>query len=64
MKKKELLKLAKQIADAEVSLQKSQDPENSKELKSKIIKLSSRVTSLEDIMILDELIQKEMDTSS
>lgn len=64
MKKKELKKLAHEIAQAEVSLQESKDPELNKELKKKIMKLSSRITSLEDIMILDELIQNEIKEKS
>ena len=64
MKKKELKKLAGQIAEAEINLQKSKNPEQSKEIKNKIIKLSSRITSLEDIMILDELIQNEIKEKS
>ena len=64
MKKKELKKLASQIAEAEMLLQESSNPENSKEIKKKIMKLSSRITSLEDIMILDELIQNEIKEKS
>ena len=64
MKKKELKKIASQIAQAELSLQESKDPELNRELKQKIMKLSSRITSLEDIMILDELIQSEIKEKS
>ena len=64
MKKKELIKLAGQIAQAEIDLQESKNPERNKELKQKIMKLSSRITSLEDIMILDELIQKKIKEKS
>ena len=64
MKKKELIKLAGQIAQAELDLQESKDPDNSRELKQKIMKLSSRITSLEDIMILDELIQNKLKEKS
>ena len=64
MKKKELKKLAAQIAQAELDLQESNDPDNSRELKQKIMKLSSRITSLEDIMILDEMIQNEIKEKS
>lgn len=64
MKKKELKKLAAQIAQAEVNLRESSDPEKQRELKNQIIKLSSRITSLEDIMILDELIQNEIKEKS
>ena len=64
MKKKELIKLAEQIAQAEVDLQESSDPEYSKEIKRKIMKLGSRITSLEDVMILDELIQSKIKEKS
>ena len=64
MKKKELKKLASQIAQAEFDLQESSDPELKQEIKKKIMKLSSRITSLEDIMILDELIQNELKEKS
>ena len=64
MKKKELKKLAAQIAQAELDLQESNDPDSSRELKQKIMKLSSRITSLEDIMILDEMIQNEINEKS
>lgn len=64
MKKKELRKLAAQIAQAELDLQESNDPDSSRELKQKIMKLSSRITSLEDIMILDEMIQNEINEKS
>ena len=64
MKKKELKKLAAQIAQAELDLQESNDPDSSRELKQKIMKLSSRITSLEDIMILDEMIQNEIKEKS
>lgn len=64
MKKKELKQIAEQIAHAEVNLQKSDNPEKVRELKEKIIKLSSRITSLEDMMILDELIQNKIKEKS
>lgn len=64
MKKKELKRIAEQIAQTEINLQKSENPEKVRELKEKIIKLSSRITSLEDVMILDELIQKEIKEKS
>ena len=64
MKKKELKRIAEQIAQAEIALQKSSDPEYNRELKNKIMKLSSRVSSLEDVMILDELIQNKINEKS
>jgi len=64
MKKKELNKLASIIAEAEMLLQETSDPNEIKETKKKIMKLSSRITSLEDIMILDELIQNKIKEKS
>ena len=64
MKKKELKKLASQIAEAELILQKTTDPKEIRMIKENIIKLSSRITSLEDIMILDELIQNKIKEKS
>lgn len=64
MKKKELKKLASQIAEAELILQKTTDPKETRMIKENIMKLSSRITSLEDIMILDELIQNEIKEKS
>lgn len=64
MKKKELKKLASQIAEAELILQKTTDPKETRMIKENIMKLSSRITSLEDIMILDELIQDKIKEKS
>ncbi len=63
MKKKELKNLAKEIARAELSLRGLSDPKEKRMVQEYIIKLSNKVTSLEDIAILDELIQKEMKSS-
>ena len=64
MKKKELRKLASQIAEAELILQKTIDPKEIRMIKENIMKFSSRITSLEDIMILDELIQDKIKEKS
>lgn len=58
MKHKELKNLAKKIAKAEKTLQENTDPIIIEEAEREIINLSGRVNRLEDIMILDELIQK------
>ena len=54
MKKKELKKLAGQIADAELSLQAAKTPEDKNYYRNEI-------TSLEDVMALDELVQKNIE---
>ena len=61
MKKKELKKLAGQIADAELSLQAAKTPEDKNYYRNEIMRLSCRITSLEDVMALDELIQKNIE---
>ena len=58
MNKKEIKNLAKRIADAEYTIQNSLDKEEVKKAKSTIMELSKRITRLEDMMILDEMIQE------
>ena len=60
MKKKELKSLAVQIARAERTLQTSSDAKEIANAQSEILRLSKRVTSLEDLMLLDDLIQNEL----
>jgi hypothetical protein len=60
MKKKELKSLAVQIARAERTLQTSSDTQEIANAQSEILRLSKRVTSLEDLMLIDDLIQKEL----
>ena len=60
MKKKELKNLAVQIARAERTLQTTSNEQEVANAQSEILRLSKRVTSLEDLMLLDDLIQKEM----
>ena len=57
MKKKELKNLAQKIAQYEHIIQTSQSQDEIKEARSQVMALSSKVKSLEDIMILDEMIQ-------
>ena len=64
MKKKELRKLAEQIAQAEIDLQKLKDSGDVRELKEKIMKLCHRISSLEDIMLLDDMVQKKIKEKS
>lgn len=58
MKKKELKNLAQKIAKWEQVLQTSQDKEEIQEAQSQIMKLSGKVQSLEDMMLLDDMIQE------
>lgn len=60
MKKKELKNLAVQIARAERTLQTSSDAQEIANAQSEILRLSKRVTSLEDLMLIDDLVQKEL----
>jgi hypothetical protein len=60
MKKKELKNLAVQIARAERTLQTSSDKQEIANAQSEILRLSKRVTSLEDLMLIDDLVQKEL----
>ena len=58
MKKKELKNLAKKIADAEFTIQTSDDKVAIKNAENEIIKLSGSVSSVLDMMALDEMVQK------
>lgn len=58
MKKKELKSLAKRIAKAELIVQNSSDKKEISQAKQEIMELSSHAISLDDIMLLDEMIQE------
>lgn len=58
MKRKELKNLAEKIAKAQKQYDECKDTQQRKELEKIIFTLSSRATSLEDIMELDEMIQE------
>lgn len=57
MKRKELKNLANKIAKLEQIVQRNEDPKQVQQAKGEIMKLSGHVDSLEDIMLMDELIQ-------
>ena len=57
MKAKEIKNLAKKIAQQEKILQTSTSTEEKARAEQEIIKLSSRVKSIEDMIALDEAIQ-------
>ena len=58
MKKKELKNLAKKIADAEYIIQNSDDDKAVAKAQDAILELSGKVSSVEDMLALDELVQE------
>lgn len=64
MKKKELKALAAKIAKAEKILQSSEDKKARHNAELEIMELSGRVNSLDDMMIVDELVQEILKKNS
>lgn len=58
MKTKELKNLAKKIANAELIVQTSEDPQAVRKAQNQIMELSSHVYSLDDITTIDEMVQE------
>ena len=58
MKKKELKALAQKIAKYELIVQTSQDKKQVRDAQDKIIELSGKVESLDDIAAIDEMVQE------
>lgn len=58
MKQKELKNLAKKIAKFELIIQQSDDMAERAKAEAAIMELSGKVDSLEDIVIIDELVQE------
>ena len=58
MKQKELKALAKKIAKYEFIIQTSDDKKAVRDAQDAIMDLSGKVSSLEDIVIIDELVQE------
>ena len=58
MKTKELKNLAKKIANAELVVQTSEDPQAVCKAQNQIMELSSHVHSLDDITAIDEMVQE------
>lgn len=58
MKKKEQKALAQKIAKYELIIQTSQDKKQVRDAQDKIIELSGKVESLDDIAIIDEMVQE------
>ena len=57
MKQKEIKNLAKKIAQQELKIQNATSLQEKSEAENEIIKLSSKVNSIEDMLALDEAIQ-------
>jgi divalent metal cation (Fe/Co/Zn/Cd) transporter len=64
MNKKEIKNLAKQIAKAESIIQNSTDQKERKYAMDTIIALSSKLSSLEEIERVDEMVQKILKNNS
>lgn len=58
MKEKDLKNLAEKIAKAELIIQNSNDESVIENVQKLILKLTGQITSIEDILLLDEKIQK------
>lgn len=58
MRQKELKNLAKKIAKLELTIQNTDDADMIAECEQEIMYLTGRVTSFEEIDILDEMIQE------
>ena len=63
MKQKELKNLAKKIAKYEKIIQETQDSAERRNAENEIMKISSSVRSVEDMLALDELIQDILENS-
>ena len=61
MKAKEIKNLAKKIAQQEKIIRNSSDSEEKKKAEQEIIKLSSSIKSLSDMMAIDEAVQEFLD---
>lgn len=64
MKRKDLQKLAKKILEQELILDKATSEEEKTNAEKEIIRLSSFVNSLEDMLALDETIQELLSKNS
>lgn len=64
MKKKELKTLAQKIAKAEYIIQTSDDKQAIRKAEQEIMELSGRVDTIEDMVIIDELVQDILEKNS
>ena len=57
MKTRELKQLAEAIAKAELTLRENKDEQEVRKAKKDILLLSKRITSLEDMLRIDDIVQ-------
>lgn len=57
MKKKDLKRLAKQLAEAEHIIQTSEDKTEIYNAKATVYNIGNKVESVEDMLLLDEMVQ-------
>lgn len=58
MKHKDLVKLARKIAEAEKVIQTSSDKEEVNKAQQRVIELSGQVKTIEEMLNLDEILQE------
>lgn len=64
MKQKELKNFAKQIVEAEKIIEANEDKQKVYQAQQKVMDITNRLDSLDDILLLDELVQEIMDKNS
>ena len=64
MKRKELKNFAKQIVEAEKIIEANQDKQKVYQAQQKVMDITNRLDSLDDILLLDELVQEIMNKNS
>lgn len=64
MKTKELYQIAEAIAKAELTLRENKDEQQVHKAKSDILLLSKRITSLEDMLRIDDIVQEILKKNS
>ena len=64
MKRKELKNFAKQIVEAEKIIEANEDKQKVYQAQQKVMDITNRLNSLDDILLLDELVQEIMNKNS
>lgn len=64
MKQKELKNFAKQIVEAEKIIKANENKQKVYQAQQKVMDITNRLDSLDDILLLDELVQEIMDKNS
>lgn len=61
MKNEKIKNIAKKIAEFELLLQTSEDKEKIKQGENGIMELSTQITSIEEMCLIDDMVQKILD---